>query len=576
MSVSRLFRVGGALCLVGLVGALAAPGCSLVVDSSACQCTKDADCAEVSPGATFDTKNCVCIGDTCSKNADCAPQGATFLCRQTHPRKCVQLTNADCPYVYPNDPNIYLDDNAVIYGLITPLDSGNVSAGESIKNGAQMGIDDINAIKLPAKTGESTPRPVALVICSDQSTNSVAQRAALHLTDDLGIQAISGAAFSGITIGVAQQVTIPRGVLLMSPSATSNLLTTIPKTDPLCLTACGADTTCQSGCPPLLWRTSPPDSIQGAAIVKYFASGFEAKVRAHANKMGVTPINVAVAYKGDAYGSGLKSAVEATLQFNGLSALSQLGGNYNAYDYGNPDDPMSDPTKYNDVVLKLEQTAPDVIMVFGTNEGIVSDAADPGSGIFTRVEAGWTGATKPVWLYSDGGVIPQLVTASRAANAANRVFATAPGTNNNNFLKFESAYNGRYQNDPNGGAGVFGAAGAYDTMYLFSFAAVAAKDKTLTGDQLARGLSLTTGGTLVPPGSDNLSNAFQTLESGTAIQYDGASGPLHWNLKTGEAPGDIEIWCIPQAMSDPIFSGLLYSGATGTMVGVVSTTNCSQ
>ncbi len=575
MRLSRFLRVACGLGVVGAFGALSTQGCSVIVDTSACQCTKDADCANISPGATCDVKNCVCIGDTCSKNADCAAQGNTTICRQTHPRKCVPLTNADCPKIYPNDPNIYLNDDAVLFGVLTPLDTADVSTGESIQNGAEMGVDDINAVKLPAKAGQSTPRPIAIVVCNDQADNMVAERAAGHLVDDLGVQAIAGDAYSGITIGVAQQVTIPKGILLMSPSATSTLISTLPKTDPLCLTACGSNAMCQAGCPPLLWRTSPPDTIQGAAVDEYFASGFEQKVRTHAGKTASDPINVAIAYKGDAYGTGLKGAVESSLKFNGLSALSQIGTHYNAYDYGNPDDPTSDAPKYNDVVVNLETTAPDVILVFGTNEGVVANPADPGSGVFTRVEQGWMSATKPVWLFSDGGVIPELVTASRAAGAANRVFATAPGTNNQNFLKFVSAYNGRYQGDPNGSPEVFGAAGAYDIMYLFSFAAVAAKSNALTGDQLARDLSLTTGGTLVPPGSDNLSNAFQTLEAGTAIQYDGASGPLHWDLSKGEAPSDIEIFCIPQTQSAPVASGVIYSGASGMITGQLSTSICS-
>ena len=438
-----------------------------------------------------------------------------------------------------------------------------------------MGIDDVNSVKLPAKPGTSAPRPVVLIGCNDQADNATSQRAAQHLTDDLGIQAINGAAYSGITIDDAQQVTIPKGVLLMSPSATSNLITTIPKQDPACLSACGSNTMCQASCPPLLWRTSPPDSIQGAAISKYFSQQYESIVRAHAGKTAAMPIKVAVAYKGDAYGSGLKSAVENTLSFNNMSALSQQGGNYNALDYGNPDDPMTDPTKYDDVVLKIQQMVPDVILVFGTNEGIVPNPKDAGSGVFTRVESTWPGGTKPLWLFSDGGVIPELVTAARTAGGAGRVLATAPGTNNNNFLKFESAYNARYTSDTNGSPEVFGAAGSYDIMYLFAFATVAAGSQTLNGDNLATGLGLTVGGALTAPGSENLSQAFQTLASGQPINYDGASGPLDWDLKTGEAVSDIELWCVPQTGSNPVPSGQIYKGATQTIQGTLSTTICS-
>src|SRR5690348_3488105 len=200
----RLRQLAAACAAVFGFGAVATgvtPGCTAIIPSIA-QCTKDADCAKIAPGATCDTKNSVCIGgDQCQKNSDCAGKGQHPVCRQLSPRKCVDLTNSDCPDLLGN----WQDDNAVIFGLIAPRDSADLSTGESILNGAHLAVDQINTSKLPPKPGSSAPRPIAVVACNDQSDNMTAVRAAQHLVNDCGIQAINGAAFSGITIDVAQQ-----------------------------------------------------------------------------------------------------------------------------------------------------------------------------------------------------------------------------------------------------------------------------------------------------------------------------------------------------------------------------------
>lgn len=564
---------------LGGIPALFAPSCSLVIDSSATQCSTNDDC-KTFPGTTCDKGTCV-GGDQCTKNSDCSSKGDYWVCRQLSPRQCVQLTSDDCLKVVGD----YKDDNAVMFGLIADLSS---DTGASILNGATLGVEDLNALKLPPAPGGTAQRPVVLVACSDKSDNATGVRVARHMAEDLGLQAICGAAYSGITLDIAGTVTIPDSVLLMSSSATSTLITDRKKGAPKCVAACGADQTCADQCVPLLWRTSPSDKIQSAAIAAYFKDRYESEVRTDIGGMG-TPftgaLKVAVAFKGDAYGQGLKEALEQQLVFNGMNALAQLDTNYKAFNYGNPDDPATSPLKYNETVVAITAFAPDIILAFGTDEAVHEpDPMNPtGAGVFKRVEASWVGPKKPHWMFSDGGLIPSLSQEAQTAGALSRVRGTIPGTENLNFQAFVSQYSSRFANETLGSAQTFGAAGAYDIMYLFSYSVVAAQGNAITGPQIATGFARMVGGsTKVKVGKAGINQAFQILStSGGAMDFDGASGPLDFDLHYGEAVSDIEIWCLPKPdgmgmVATGSASGVSYQGVQQKIVGALKTTCSGQ
>jgi branched-chain amino acid transport system substrate-binding protein len=48
----------------------------------------------------------------------------------------------------------------------------------------------------------------------------------------------------------------------------------------------------------------------------------------------------------------------------------------------------------------------------------------------------------------------------------------------------------------------------------------------------------------VDVGANALSTAFQALSSGNKIDFTGSSGPLDFDVNTGEAPSDIDVWCV--------------------------------
>lgn len=583
------------------LAAAAAPGCSVVVDGSAQQCSTSDDCADfpgtecsdgicktpavacvtnvecggVEGGACIDGV-CLANQNTCATTAECIEaNGENFICKRpvTGPRACVSLVNEDCVRVEGQ----YQDENAVFIGSVLPLTAANDDTGVSSQNGARLAISEIqgNAGGLPAIGGGR--RPLVLVSCDDNSDKDTAVRSATYLTDTIGVQAIIGASFSGISLGVANEVTIPRGVLLFSPSATSVALTDLADKDQKCIDACAGDADCQAACPGLFWRTSPNDVFQSAALAAYMPI-VEQDIRTEIPLEAGDDIKVMVLHKGDSYGEGISRALEEQLRFNDAPATGQ-SGNYQRFDYGDPDNVGEKPTKYGEAITKVLDERPHVVFVLGTQEGIDE--------IIAEVEPEWDEVAvgyEPTWILGDGGFVSALetVVAAQPTSGARtslrgRLSGTVPGTSAANNPIFSTFINS-YQFEE-GTPTTFGAAGAYDIVYLLAFGMASAGTQPLTGTNIARGLVRT-----VPPGTSirvgpgalNTGFGIMTNPSGGNMDFQGASGPLDFDVATGEAASDILIWCMrPNSQGAAVRqleSGLLYSAADGELVG--DTVNC--
>jgi branched-chain amino acid transport system substrate-binding protein len=497
------------------------PGCSLIVDTKADQCTTDVDCKALGGGTC---QGGVCTGGAplreCSSNADCKGRGDFWVCNKTA-GTCASLHSTECTTVDGD----YTNDDAFLIGSILPTAGPDKDTGHPMENSIRLALADfIDAANGLPKAGGGT-RPFVLVGCNDNSDADVAVTAAKHLANDIGVPAIIGAAFSGITIKVATTVTIPAGVLLISPSATSVAITDLQDNG-------------------LVWRTSPSDVFQAKALALLMPQ-IEAAVHAELPSLPQgAGVRVAILNKGDSYGSGLGKALEKILTFNGKPALDDANRDlYKRLDYGNPDDPTADPTRYPDKVAQILAFKPHVVLVFGTNEGVTN--------VFSPIVDGWANATKgspqplPRFLFSDGGEVPDLWDKIGAnKDLRSRILGTVPGTNNGLYLGFKSAYKTKFSND--GDPAVFGAAGSYDAAYLLGFAAVAIGAQPVTGANLVGGLKKEVPpGTSIDVGTDSINPAFKVLEAGKNIDFNGSSGPLDFDVTTGDAPSDIQIWCMP-------------------------------
>jgi ABC-type branched-subunit amino acid transport system substrate-binding protein len=544
---SALLRLGR---FVLLGGSIIASGCSLSIFDRT-ECTVDADCSTFGDGSTCAEDGYCSVtggsGGTCSTNQECVTQqGDYHICRKSD-STCVPLLTNLCTSVEGD----YLDDNAFIIGSIGPVEGEDESTGRSELNAIALATSDFAkaANGLPPRPGAEGRRSYVVVGCNDNGDSATGVNAARHLVDTLQVPAIIGAAYSGITIDLTTEVTIPAGVLVISPSATSVALTDLDDQG-------------------LLWRTSPSDIFQGAALAQY-APRVEDEVRETESIPVGEKIHFTILHKGDAYGEGLAKALEAKLIINGEPALDASNSDsYTRFNYGDPDNPSESPLKYGAAATTAIDARSHIIAVFGTSEAI--------SNVILQIESQWDSGSppsyRPRFIGSDGVLTTALWDAvGKNDDLRRRITGSVPGTSNPLFQVFKSDFTAKFD-DGVSSPDVFGAAGAFDAAYLLGFATVANADQPETGANLAQALKR-----MVPPGepksaaANDISATFQLLSAGKNVDFTGASGPLDFDVNTGEAPSDVLIWCMPSDSSGSatagIASGYFFDASTNALGG---------
>jgi ABC-type branched-subunit amino acid transport system substrate-binding protein len=548
--------------------------CSLVVDSAS-SCSSDEDCVNLA-GTSCQDGECK-DADKCKSSSECS--GATNICRQTQPRMCVELLTEECQLVEGTDPK---SENSILVGVTGPRTNASgapVSTGIGSANGATLAVEEFNDVGT-----FSGSKRFSLLICDDKGDSPTAFKVGRHFAD-AGIQAVIGPSFSGNTIRMTTgdfgddnpmynpeglPGTAAQGVLNISTSATSPAVTTIADADPNCVQDCGGDAACEEKCPGLVWRTSPSDVVQADAVVKFFPE-LETAAKNRLSPAG-TSVKVFILNKGDAYGQGLRDPVRDNLIFNGMKAAAQPG-QFQTAEYG------GDTINFSEIIADTKGKAaldaaiafqPDIVLIFGTDEVVA---------IFDYIENGWTGAagTEPFYLFADGGLInsicedddpqsPLIGVCEKNTMARTRIRGTVPGANSALFTNFTQAYNTKFPGGGGANPDTFGAAGAYDAIHMLAYSTTIAGDKPLTGAQFALGFAQLISGTGVNAGRTGQSTAIPALQqSGGTINFEGASGPLDFDLKTGEASSDIQIWCLPVDFG--VASGRYYDAKSKTMKG---------
>jgi branched-chain amino acid transport system substrate-binding protein len=521
--LARALRVGATFATAGVV--LSASACSLVLStgndaSLAAGCTSTAQCLS-RPNGDF---------HICKR----ASGATTGVCVSLQPDKCQKL----------NAIGDWQDDNAVIFGGVL---SKNQSAGLACEDAIRMAIDDFGSANGLPPLGPGQPRrPLAYVGCSDEFSTSTARDAVNYLVDTLGVPAIIGAEWSGITINISA-ITIAKNVLLISPGATSIQITALQDNG-------------------LVWRTSPSDIYQAATTVQYVS---RVEKQLLAGRPTGSKIKVAIAFKGDSYGRSISDAVLKDLRFNGLPASDPGNNNYFLpRNYGDPSDSSSMVTTAQTAAALLD-FAPDIVILLGTEEGITD--------VLKVVETQWSGAhhgvSGPRWILGDGGLQTVLYdTVGTNDDLRRRITGTVPGTSNSLFQTFKDKYNSKFtdKTDPE----VFGAAGSYDSVYMIAYSAASLGVKPLTGPNLASGfanLVAPVGTNPVDVGYNGISSSTTLLQNGGMIDLNGASGALEFDLTTGEAPSDIQIWCMPKDSNNQAtsaqFSGLYLDAVSKSLIG---------
>ena len=217
----------------------------------------------------------------------------------------------------------------ILFGFTGPLET----MSPDMQRGAELAISEVNEAgnllegsTVRAVTGDTT--------CIDAAA---ATAAAERLITAEGVHGIVGGMCSGETIAILENVALPNGVVMVSPSATSPALSTIEDNG-------------------LFFRTSPSDARQGEVMADLI---LEKDID-----------TVAVSYTNNDYGKGLADSFAASFTEKGGTVTVN-----SAHDDGKPD--------YSAEVAALASAGGDALVVVGYvdqgGSGIVRGALDTGA-----------------------------------------------------------------------------------------------------------------------------------------------------------------------------------------------------
>jgi len=351
-------------------------------------------------------------------------------------------------------------------GNLVPLTGDLAPYGEAGEKAGNLASEQIDAaIK---KVGNEDK--VKLVTEDGQSEDQGGVQAARKLIAD-GATCISGDYASTATVAVARSVTIPEGVMLISPASTADALSDIEDEG-------------------LFARTAPPDGLQGVALA-------DRMEKVLGNLKGKT-INIGA--RNDLYGTGFADSLAEELEARGAKVGAKV-----IYD---PEQPS-----YNSEANEIVAGNPDNYVIIDFPETF----AKVGPALVR------TGKWSPKDTFITDGLSSTDLTELVGPEATEGLQGTAPGT-----FKGEAPndFNKLYEEAPGPPRNLFDS-GVFDNVILCYLGALAAESSE--GPAIAESIVGVTG----PPGKkvtfEQLPEAIEAIENGEDINYEGASGPIDWD-----------------------------------------------
>ncbi|WP_254535201.1 ABC transporter substrate-binding protein [Halomarina litorea] len=340
-------------------------------------------------------------------------------------------------------------------GTLLPLTGDLGELGVPIKDGAILPVSQLK--------GE-TDFTIENQVEDTQTDPNAAQSAAQSLVN-AGYPAVTGAASSGVSTQVYEQVFIPNGIAACSPASTSPAITDLQDND-------------------LIFRTPPTDALQGQVLAQV------------AMDKGVD--SAATMFVANDYGQLLSESF--------ASAFEEKGGTVT--------NTVSFQKEQSSYTSRLEQT-------LSGDPGLVVVIGYPASGvqIFRDFYANFNQPDLPI-LVTDGMRAPDLP--SNVDNAMSNVQGTAPLASGPGTEFFNQQYQQAYGTEP----GVF-TAQAYDATACLILANAAAGENS--GAAIAEQMRTIANpeGTEYTP--ENLADAVAAAAAGEDINYQGASSAVSFD-----------------------------------------------
>jgi ABC-type branched-subunit amino acid transport system substrate-binding protein len=355
---------------------------------------------------------------------------------------------------------------------------------------AEFGEPEHQAALLAAKHLEEAGYTIETVFGDTETSAIPAVDAARRLVEVEGVHVLIGAAASGVTVPIAEAVTIPNEVPQISYASTSPLLTFLPADQ-------DAD---------FLFRTCPSDALQGPVLAKML------------NEEGIT--SVATLYVNNPYGQGLNDQFKLAYQDLGGTILAEI-----------PHDEEVSPSYTAELAQATE----------GNPEALIAISYTGHASIYLKeaIEGGFIDNFRFVDGTKSETDIPEAV----GAEALEGMCGTAPGAAETDSLTtFNETYIAEYGEIPP----IPFQTNTYDAVVI---AALAAYEAQVAGEELTPiavrdHLRSVAGppGEQVFAGPESLTRALELLADGQEIDYVGAAGDVNFD-QFGDVVTPIDIWC---------------------------------
>ena len=342
-----------------------------------------------------------------------------------------------------------------------------------------------NGVVLAAKQMAAAGFNIKLVHEDSETSAIPATNAARKLVNIDRVVGIIGALSSGVTVPVAESVTCPNNVIMISPASTSPMITVLPADK-------GKD---------FLFRTCPSDALQGVVAGKLAASY---------NK------TASVLYVNNPYGQGLAEIFKESFEKRRGKVLAMVPHDEKAAE------------SYTAELRKALAGNPDRLCAFS-----YPDHAK----IYLKEAIEFFKYRR--FLFCDGTKSVDIIKALGWRNVEGQM-GTAPGTAGGKpYVIFSADYKTEYGRLPP----LPFITNAYDGMAVIGLAAYAAKVKglALTSANIRDNLRAVANppGEVIMPGE--FKKAFNLLGKGKKINYEGAAGSVDFD-KNGDVVTPIEVW----------------------------------
>ena len=348
--------------------------------------------------------------------------------------------------------------------------------GPPIRNGADLAAELLN------DAGGVLGRPVEAAHKDSGTSAQIATDGARALVNTEGVQAIVGSLASGITIAVANSVTIPNEIVMVSPASTSPAISVLEDGD-------------------YLFRTAPSDAAQGVVLARL------------ARELGYD--SAATLYINNQYGEGLSRVFSESFEAAGGTVTAQVpheeGQSTYLSELGNATDGSPD------VLISMSYPVSAEVYLREAIEGGIIDT----------------------FMFVDGTKSQEMFDNLDQAGLEGS-YGTAPGAEESdakalfNFL-YEERY-GQLPSNPFIGEG-------FDAFAIIALAIEKAGeyDSTAIRDAM-REVAAPPG---IKVGPEDFDHAIELIQSGRDINYEGVSGSHDFDDK-GDVVNTIEIWMIDE------------------------------